>query len=690
MSDKTISVTLRIDGAGSVKKVSTSVDDFRNVIQETVKEAENLHKNIIDWSAASMAIGSMTSAIDTLQSSMGNLTGYYEEQIVNEQKLAQSMRNTMDASDEQIQSIKDLCSAQQQLGVIGDEVQLAGAQEMATYLGETDSLKKLIPVMNDMIAQQYGLGASSESAAQIASMLGKVMNGQTEALSRYGYSFTEAQAAVLKFGTESERAAVLASVVSESVGGMNEALANTDAGKQQQAANAFGDMKERIGAMLEPSRSILGFLSDVGSGVGNITQLCTSTKAAGTALNGLLHVTEAWNKAVKASKVFMVALQFTMSSLPIGWIVAGIAAVAAGLVLAYQKIEPFRKACDWLYSSLKNVGKWIYDKLTPAFNKLSEVVSYIWGKLSALFGISESKTADTVMATGNAFDDASVSADKYMDMLKNTKKEAAKEIPVAGSIDAYQKAVDELTKKLNSASESERPGIVARLVVAEDELKKVQEQLNRQKFEARYTLKPLEMASKGSLLDGIKSPIDSLKDMKLDKIKLPALPTKDIYTMNDALADATSMFGSLGQAAGGAFGSVMNYLSGVLQTLPNLIAQLHTVFAAQVSTAAVSAAAGQAQQGPWGWLGVGAAIAATLAAVASIPKFANGAIAYGPTLGLFGEYAGASNNPEVVAPLDKLQSMISTDGGFGKVEFEIEGRVLKGILKKIDKIDSRG
>lgn len=103
------------------------------------------------------------------------------------------MRNTMDAREADIQSIKDLCSAQQELGVIGDEVQLAGAQELATYLSEKQSLEQLIPVMNDMLAQQYGLNASQENAAQIATMLGKVMDGQTGALSRYGYKFDEAQ-----------------------------------------------------------------------------------------------------------------------------------------------------------------------------------------------------------------------------------------------------------------------------------------------------------------------------------------------------------------------------------------------------------------------------------------------------------------------------------------------------------------
>lgn len=156
------------------------------------------------------------------------------------------MRNTMDAREADIQSIKDLCSAQQELGVIGDEVQLAGAQELATYLSEKQSLEQLIPVMNDMLAQQYGLNASQENAAQISTMLGKVMDGQTGALSRYGYKFDEAQEKILKYGTESQRAAVLTEVITASVGGMNAELAKTDVGKQKQLENTLGDIKEKL------------------------------------------------------------------------------------------------------------------------------------------------------------------------------------------------------------------------------------------------------------------------------------------------------------------------------------------------------------------------------------------------------------------------------------------------------------
>ena len=45
--------------------------------------------------------------------------------------------------------------------------------------------------------------------------------------------------------------------------------------------------------------------------------------------------------------------------------------------------------------------------------------------------------------------------------------------------------------------------------------------------------------------------------------------------------------------------------------------------------------------------------------------FAKGGIVSGPTMGLVGEYPGAKSNPEVIAPLNKLQGMIGASGGGG-------------------------
>lgn len=165
-----------------------------------------------------------------------------------EAKLTRVMRNTTNATDDQIQSIIDLTAKEEKLGVVSQETQLAGLQELGTYIEHKESLEKLLPVMNDMIAQQYGIGASMESASSIATMMGKVLgNGQVSALSKLGYKFDKTQEKVLKFGTEEQKAAMLAEVITQSVGGMNRALAQTDAGKMAIANSVMDDYKKTAG-----------------------------------------------------------------------------------------------------------------------------------------------------------------------------------------------------------------------------------------------------------------------------------------------------------------------------------------------------------------------------------------------------------------------------------------------------------
>ncbi len=67
---------------------------------------------------------------------------------------------------------------------------------------------------------------------------------------------------------------------------------------------------------------------------------------------------------------------------------------------------------------------------------------------------------------------------------------------------------------------------------------------------------------------------------------------------------------------------------------------------------------------------VGGLGAAQIAAISStpIPAMAEGGLAFGPTLAQVGEYKGASANPEVIAPLDKLKSIMSENGGTQKIE----------------------
>lgn len=306
--DVKFNIKLTIDGKEQIVTASTNVKKFAEELEIARTESTKLRDDLLKVTQVTTSFQNAMSGLQQLTGLMQTYTAANSEQAEVEAKLANNMRNTMGARDEDVQSIKDLCAAQQRLGVIGDEVQMAGAQELATYLEKKSSLEQLIPVMNDMVAQQYGLNATSEAATNIATMLGKVMDGQVGALSRYGYKFDEAQAQILKFGTEEQRAAVLAEVVESSVGGMNESLAKTDAGKAKQAANDFGDLKEQIGAIIAPFESAIIkagqfslSINAISTTVGGIRGIYVAVVSATGALKSLTVVTYAQAAAGKVA-----------------------------------------------------------------------------------------------------------------------------------------------------------------------------------------------------------------------------------------------------------------------------------------------------------------------------------------------------------------------------------------------------
>lgn len=321
---------------GNAQTATSKLRDEMNSLCTSVDKTQGLFSKL---SSVSFGFNNIVGAISTAKSTLSGFTSANQAQQEAESKLAQVMRNTMDASDAEIQSIKDLTAAQQKLGVVGDEVQLAGAQELGTYLEKTSSLEKLIPVMNDMVAQQYGYNATQESAVNIATMMGKVMEGQVGALSRYGYKFDEAQEKILKYGTEAQKVATLTEVISESVGGMNEALAQTPEGKTQQMVNNLGDLQERVGGIvnriivaLAPAiekvfsiaDDLMSWLEGKLGWVESLISIAYDFRymllAVGGAIGALITITKVW-QAVQT------VMNVVMSANPIGLVIIAVAAL---------------------------------------------------------------------------------------------------------------------------------------------------------------------------------------------------------------------------------------------------------------------------------------------------------------------------------------------------------------------------
>lgn len=373
---KEVSFTIKLDDRGTFKKVTMDAEQLGRAVRSVQDESEKAKRSVLTWAETSQAVDVLQSSIGELQGVVSDLTSAYQVQLVAETQIETIMRQRMMATDEQIQSIKNLCSAQQELGVIGDEVQLSGAQQMATFLQNKRSLDVLIPAMNNLVAQQNGLNATNQDAVSIGNMMGKAMQGQVEVLQRVGITFDESQKKVLQYGTESERAAMLAKVITQNVGNMNAELAKTDAGKQKQLENTLGDIKEQMGALVQGIAPYVTMASQITITITGVVKLTTSLYAAIKAFSTLTVVTEATSRAKVGMTAVVRVLTATIHGEAVGATTAAVATRALGVAVKSLLISTgvgiaivaLTEAINYLMNSSDDAAKSV-DKLSEAEQK---------------------------------------------------------------------------------------------------------------------------------------------------------------------------------------------------------------------------------------------------------------------------------------------------------------------------------
>jgi hypothetical protein len=844
--ENSITFTVKVldQGSGSMKSVTVAGEQLQNVLRGTTEAAGALNGKLVNTASVAMSLQGAFMGIGMIASQVNHLTETFGLQEEAEVKLETVMRQRAHATDAEIESVKRLASEQQKIGVIGDEVQLAGAQQIATFVNEKSTIETLIPAMNNLLVQRNGLNSTQENAVEIGNLMGKAMQGQTTMLQRVGITFTEAQQKVLKYGNETQRAAMLAQVITDNVGNMNEQFAKLDAGKAKQWSNTFGDWAEKVGKVLTPMEPLLTALTSVGmtfisinmvaNAFGNIATAVKAAlvaKSTDTAVTGIqaqaLRILTTVTGGATVSTTALTAATVALAAV----YTAGLALAIYGIVKAVEAMtsatdeeaeaeerakeatEAAKRAKDEERSTMSsaraeldiNIGK-LKDfrgskeqekKLVDDMNtKYGEAIGYystVSGWYNALVQNSENycrqmvievqmrnlanqaaQSADQINAikgknysnqknyefgpmgtdptsgvtlygwSKTGASDAEVAkkkideaADSYRNLMKqmqdlakeqsklsaqihtgdwvrpdlgggggggNGGSDAKDAAAMAGSLREANEQYEQLVKKRDSLT----TGTAAWIKVDAD-VKMAEAKLEGLKAKANGTFASIHIDAGGSFdAKGAGGSMQTNLAKGLENSGISKV-TKDIETYQRTMEQARkkqmemqngvramgSIFATLGEHVKGAAGDWLtwggNVLSAVAEALPAILSLIPahkakaTAQAADMATGAGSAVASIPWVGP---VMAVAAIASVLAALASLPKFSAGGIAYGATLGMFGEYAGAANNPEVVAPLDKLQTLIG--GGGGQVEFRIKDRELYGILKRYDNRRIRG
>ena len=362
-----------------------------------------------------------------------------QQEIEARTKLTEVMRAMMGASDEQIESIVRLTTEQEKLGVVSRDVQIAGAQQMSTYLRQKETLDILVPAINDLLVQTKGVNATQQDAVNIANMFGKAFIGMPGLLRRAGIVFNKAEERVLKYGNELEKASMLAQVIYQNVGKMNEAMAQSDPGKIKQLENILRSTRIEIGKKLLPVQAkwaeiqlglipyveqllplldkIPFFLDKIGSGVDwviqnwdkigpaieAVTVALVANKAATLALvaaqkTGMIikGLTSAYHTASAAlallregnslAAVAQAVLNGTMLACPTTWIIAGITALG---IAAYYLVKNWDKVKEF-FTNLWNGplnNKWVQIFLAAFLPIIGLPILIIknWSKIADFF-----------------------------------------------------------------------------------------------------------------------------------------------------------------------------------------------------------------------------------------------------------------------------------------------------------------
>lgn len=292
--------------------------------------------------------------------------------------------------------------------------------------------------------------------------------------------------------------------------------------------------------------------------------------------------------------------------------------------------------------------------------------------------------------------------------------------PAEGSLADLEAKLSDLREKQRKAPLEAIVTFSVDIANLQSDIASAQSIINKTNFQAAHPVKPTDLdaapvggiATTGSLELGVKD--GGLKDMKLEPMNFDiqdpltsmekwneavGLAREKNQELTDNMGAVGNAMGSVGNLIGGAAGEWLqwgaNAVQSIGQAIPQVLALLgvqSTQATANTTVAATGAAASMSSIPIVGPILAIAAVASVLAALANLPKFAYGGIAYGPTLGLFGEYTGAMNNPEVVAPLNRLRQLIQPVGNAnvgGTVEFKIAGRYLKGILNREGNLNNR-
>ena len=504
--------------------------------------------------------------------------------------------------------------------------------------------------------------------------LGKALNdpiANLSALSRSGIQFSEDQKQVIKSLTESGRLAEAQTVILDELekqyGGSAEAAAKAGTGGLKQLANSFGDLQEEFGKI------IMEFLPPVIDGLKNmlaafqnlspeVKRFMVIGAGIAAALGPLLIILPSLIQG------FMALLS------PIGLVIAAVVGLGIAIVTFADEIAPYiTNVINYfitLYnesSLLRGIIGGIKGTVQVVFDFFLFAVDSVIGAFTDLGAIIGAVMRGDFSAIpeliGNAFSNAA-------DRMAEFGTKAAEDFTTAVNTELEREPLELVTKESVANALSTLGGLTNLIPSA----------ISGGGGGAGATVTPTPTETVTVRADLEFEDIEFIDDADLDEEDIDKVIERTNLVKNQINSIAQSMANFIDStfksiiAGTATFEEVMrDMIKQMLIQLASLIAQFAILSVLMPGSSLVKGGLGKFIGGGFG-----------------IPQMASGGIVSGPVIAQVGEYAGAQHNPEVIAPLDKLQSMMG--GASVQVTGKISGRdiLLTSERNAIDRNRVRG
>jgi phage-related minor tail protein len=391
--------------------------------------------------------------------------------------------------------------------------------------------------------------------------------------------------------------------------------------------------------------SIASFASKLASMSDGTKTAVVVVAGLAAAIGPLLIILPNLVNGLKLARIAMLAMNASMLANPFGAVAMAIGLVVGGLIALNSAATDGASKTDQLKESLGGLS-------------LDEQASQIAGATAAQKAFVEQIESEKKAIEELAPYKRSTNSQAGRDLKKLTAQleEANKELK------AMQALEEGVTLKLESLGETADEvagddsngvnGLASAASNANKEIAKTTETLGM----LMTTLENTQVEPIAFEMSGVDQLLSSLTNVEV-AVNQPLRETKSIMDSLVSISD------SVGAAFGSAFASIITGAKSGKEAIVEMTKTIIMAALAGSQAAIIEAMINSGKfTGPAAPFVIPALIATGIAMVGgafeAIPAFADGGIVSGPTLGLVGEYPGASTNPEVIAPLDKLRSMM--------------------------------